>query len=145
MLTVQVEIQILGRRTAAVEPRSVELDLAPGSTSLRSLIAATVRSEVAAFHAREADRSTLRVLTSGDTASGRAQGKITSGKTTAKGPGEAIEVDVDAAIEAALLAHHDGLYQVVVDDEPVDALDDVVQVSPTTSVMFIRLVALSGA
>jgi hypothetical protein len=56
----------------------------------------------------------------------------------------ATDVDDDAAVETALLAFEDGLYSVLIDDEPVDGLDEVVVISPHMRVLFLRLVALAG-
>lgn len=134
---------------AVAEPRRVALDLGPGEVTLREFVSAVVRSEVAAFRERAADRSVLRSLTDGALAEGTLVGKITSGRVQI---GTDIDADVEnavgiderAAVDAALLAYTDGLYEVVVDDEPVVSLDHVVQVSTGMSVMFIRLVALSG-
>lgn len=139
MLTVAVEVRLVGRRKAVLEPRRVPLDLAAGATTLRLIVSSVVRSEVAAFQGRSAERSVVEVLTDGAVEEGALVGRIVSGEAE-----PAVPVDVEAAIDVALLAHADGLYQVVIDDVPINSLDDEVALSARSSLMFIRLVALSG-
>lgn len=141
MFTVEIETRVLGRR-ARVETRPITIDLPEGRHPMRVLIESVVRSEVAAFGKRMADRSMLQVLTEGAIATQVADGKVVPG-----GAGQAVggqAVDERAAVDTAIVAHNDGLYQVVVDDKPIDSLDEVITVSPRTAVMFIRLVALRG-
>jgi hypothetical protein len=47
-------------------------------------------------------------------------------------------------VAAALEAHIDGIFRVVVDDEPVDDLDGMVALHPESRLLFLRLVALAG-
>lgn len=107
--------------------------------TLRWLIDAVVRSEVKAFQDRAERRAFLRVLTEESLAEGLAAGAVRSG-----GVEPQAEVDPDEAVSTALVAHADGLYRVLVDDEPVDSLDAVMEVGPGTRLLFLRLVALAG-
>lgn len=106
---------------------------------LRRLIEAVVRGEVRAFQERAERRAFLRVLTEESLAEGVAAGVVRSG-----GAESGVAVDAEAAVSTALLAHQDGLYRVLIDDEPVDDLDAVVDVGPGTRLLFLRLVALAG-
>ena len=134
----RVEAAVLGRRRAGVEQQSLTFDLGDDAV-LRDLISAVVRSEVAAFSQRQEENSFLRVLTDRALAAGVEAGAVRSGDIEMSP-----DVDVDAAIATALLAFEDGVFQVYVDGEPVDSLDQPVLVHEGTQLMFLRLVALAG-
>jgi hypothetical protein len=139
VLAVRVEAAVAGRRRAGTAEHAVDVDLAGGAVPLRVLVAAVVRAEVAGYEARAEERSLVRVLTERDLREGQVAGVVRSGGEVVP-PG----TDVDDAVDAALLAHRDGLYRVIVDDEPIDDLDADVVVGPQTRLLFLRLVALAG-
>ena len=136
----RIEAAVAGRRRAGTAEHIVALDLPAGEpVPLRTLIEVVVRAEVAAFRERAEEQRFVRVLTERALADGSALGVVRSGASEA-----ATEVDVDEAVTAALLAHEDGLYKVIVDDEPIDALDAPVDLRPDSRLLFLRLVALAG-
>jgi len=135
---IRVEAAVLGRRRAGVAEHTLTLDLEP-SLVLRDLIAAVVASEVSAFDRRREERTFVSVLTEQSLTDGAERGAIRSGGTD----GHAAPSTGDATA-AALLAFEDGLYQVYVDDEPIEALDQVVLLHSGSRLMFLRLVALAG-
>lgn len=137
---VRVEAAVVGRKAAGTAEHPVDVDVAVGPVLLRTLVEAVVRAEVKGFRARAEERTFLRVLTEESLAEGLAVGAVRSGDQAE----ETNEVDPDAAVATALLAHGDGLYRVLVDDEPVDDLDAVVEVRTDTRLLFLRLVALAG-
>jgi hypothetical protein len=139
LTTVQVEAAVAGRKRAGSPEHPIPIELAPGPTMLRDLIGAIVRAEVTAFEDRAADERFVRVLTERSIEEGVSSGAIRSG-----GREIAAEVDTDEAVAVALLAQADGLYQVIVDDRPVDDLDEVLELRDGISVMFLRLVPLAG-
>ena len=140
MLTaVRVEAAVPGRKSAGTAEHPVELDLPAEPITLRRLIEAVVRAEVTAFQARAEQRSFVRVLTEKSLAEGVESGAVRSG-----GGEAATDVDADEAVAVALLAQEDGLYQVVIDDEPADDLDQFVDVRVDTRLLFLRLVPLAG-
>jgi hypothetical protein len=139
LTTVQVEAAVAGRKRAGSPEHPIQLDLAAGPTTLRELIGAIVRAEVAAFADRAADERLVRVLTEQALDEGAVSGAIRSG-----GREVAADVDVHEAVSVALLAQADGLYQAIVDERPVDDLDEVLELRDGTAVMFLRLVPLAG-
>ena len=139
MTTLRVEAAVVGRKRAGAPDRALAVALSAGPTSLRDLIDAIVRAEVRAFIARAGDERLVRVLTEQALVEGLAEGSVRSG-----GRDVAADVDPDAAVRAAIEAQQDGLFQTIVDDEPVDRLDDVIQLRDGTRVMFLRLVPLVG-
>lgn len=134
-----VEAAVVGRRRAGAPGHRLPVTLAGGPTRLRDLIEAIVRAEVAAFVERAAGERLVRVLTEQELVDGLSTGALHSG-----GRPVAADVDPDRAVATALVAQGDGLFQMIVDDEPVDDLDVVVEVRDGTRVMFLRLIPLAG-
>jgi hypothetical protein len=135
----RVEAAVPGRRKAGTAEHPVEIDLDPGPVTVRALIEAVVRAEVAAFRQRAEEQTFVRLLTEASLAEGLASGAVHSGDREETGP-----VDEDAAVVAALLAHRDGVYEVFVDDQPAYDLDGVVTLGDDTRLLFLRLVPLVG-
>lgn len=137
--SVRVEAAVPGRRRAGTAEHPVDVDLAAGPVPLRRLIEAVVRAEIDAFRRRAEEQTFVRVLTERSLAAGLEQGAVRSGGSQA-----ATEVDPDAAVATALLAFQDGLYKVLVDEQPVDGIDDEVSFGVGTRLLFLRLVPLAG-
>ena len=137
-VAIRVEAVVVGRRRAGVGEQVLTVTLEPEPT-LRDLVSAVMRVEIAAFERRREERSFVRVLTERALAEGLEAGAVRSG-----GIDDAATVDPDAALATALLAFEDGLYQVYVDDEEIESLDQRVSVHDGTKLMFLRLVALAG-
>lgn len=110
-----------------------------GQTTLRDLISRIVLEEVVAFRQRQEEQRLLRALTAAEITRGVEVGKIDPG-------GRDLDqaVDDDAAVSTALQAFEDGLYYVFIDGEQQAELDRTVYVGPSSTVTFIRLVALAG-
>jgi hypothetical protein len=138
---VRVEAAVPGRKRAGTAEHPVDIDVAEGRLRLGELVAAVVRAEVRAFQGRAEQRRFLRVLTEESLAEGLAGGAVRSGDPEGAPPAD---VDPDEAVATALLAFEDGLYKVLVDDEPVDDIDALVDLRPDTRLLFLRLVALTG-
>ena len=134
----RVEAAVLGRRRAGVNEQSLTVELGPDSV-LRDLITSVVTSEVATFDQRREENTFLRVLTDRTLADGVEAGVVRSGGVEATS-----SVEVVDAIATALLAFEDGVFQVYVDDEPIDSLDQHVLLHEGSRLMFLRLVALAG-
>lgn len=131
----------LGQKRPLFADFSVPLSAPPDRPmSLRTLIADIVRDQVKQFEDRQQKRQFLRALTEREIAEGAERGKIESGKTDVP----LQPVDVDAAVETALLAFQDGLYLVAIDGENVESLDDQRIVCPDSHITFIRLTLLAG-
>ena len=136
----RVEAAVPGRRRAGTAEHSLALDLpVDDPVPLRAIVEAVVRAEVHAFRQRAEEQRFVRVLTERALAEGVERGAVRSGGSEA-----ATEVDVDRAVASALLAHEDGLFKVIVDDEPVDTLDTPVALRQESRLLFLRLVALAG-
>jgi hypothetical protein len=139
MTTVHVEAAVTGRRSTSAPIRSLDVALPPGPTTLRNLIEGIVRAEVAAFATRSADARLVRALTQEELFAGLTGGSVRSG-----GRAAGANVSADDAVHTAIQAQSDGMFQTIVDERPVENLDDVVPLRDGTRVMFLRLVPLAG-
>ncbi|HKB03528.1 MAG TPA: hypothetical protein VKD90_14995 [Gemmataceae bacterium] len=109
------------------------------AVTLRDLIAHVVRTEVAAFTDRQAERRLLKALSPAQIAAGLAKGKVEMGGSDLKQ-----EVDPEQAVGTALQAFEDGIYLVVLDGEEQKELDRQVFLTEESRVAFIRLAMLAG-
>jgi hypothetical protein len=111
-----------------------------GEVTLRDLIGHVVRQEVAAFTRRQSDRRVLRVLTARQIEAAVETGKVEMGESDV--PPQ--QVDPEDAVAVALQAFEDGLYLVVIDEQPQRELDRQVYLRPDSTVTFVRLTLLAG-
>jgi hypothetical protein len=131
----RVEAAVPGRRKAGTAEHPVEIDLDPGPVTVRALVEAVVRAEVAANRERADEQTLVRLLTEASVADGPDAGAVRSGDREVVG-----DVDGDAAVAAVLLAHPDGVYEIFIDDRPAYDLDGVVTLGADTRLLFVRLV-----
>lgn len=139
MTTLQVEAAVAGRARAGAPQHELVVTLPAGPTPLGALIEAIVHAEVDAFVQRARDERLVRVLTEKVLSEGLVAGTVRSG-----GREVGADVDPDTAVLTAIEAQQDGLFQTIVDDQPVDDLGTVLEVHDGTRVMFLRLVPLAG-
>jgi hypothetical protein len=130
-----VETQVVGGSGT----ESLEVSVPPGIASLRELLAALVRHELASYERRRAVSTALRVLTAADLVRGEHSGSY--GREARAVPAPPPE---SAAIERAVEAFADGLFFAFVDDVQVEALDAPLAVGPGSTLRLVRLVALAG-
>lgn len=138
--TLTVEAKVLGQRKPLITDWHVPFPPdQPLPVTLRELIEAVVRAEVAAFSRRQEERRLLQVLSAEQIAAGAARGKVDSGGREAS---EA--ADPDAAVARALQAFEDGAYFVFLDEIQHRHLEDAVELRSESRMLFLRLVALAG-
>jgi len=140
MLTVSAKA--LGRKKPLFEDYSVAPPAALAANqpvTLRELIGHVVRSEVAAFKQRQAERRLFKALTAKQIEAGLAAGKV-----QASGSDLDQQVDPEQAVATALEAFTDGLFLVVVDETEVTDLDSVLQLTDSSRLTFIRMTMLAG-
>ena len=133
-----VQGKALGRKKPLFDDFSVSSP-ATGDLTLRALLGHVVRQEVARFKTRQAERRLLRVLTERQIEDGLAKGKVDSGGSTLDQ-----NVDVDAAIAAAIEAFQDGLYLIVLDERELKDLDAPISLTESSRLTFVRLSLLAG-
>jgi hypothetical protein len=138
-----IETKVTGRPRGGPLPQwQIPIDeLAPGGSplTLRELIDRVVRSEVAAFGERQAERRLTRFLSEPVLRQQAERGRVDFGGRDLDQP-----VDDDAAVGAALESFEDGIYLVVIDQRQCESLDEQVVVGADSRVTFLRLVPLAG-
>jgi len=145
--TIVVSGKAVGRRKPLFDDFAVPLppdlgggDAGEGGVTLRDLISAVVRHEVAAFADRQDRRRFVRALSAREVDEGVERGKVDPG---GRDPGPA--ADPEEAVAVALQGFEDGLYLVVLDGDEQRDLDAQVYPRPDSRITFVRLVFLAGA
>jgi hypothetical protein len=138
-VAVRVQAKVTGQRRNALGDHSLYLQLPAGPVVLRDFLSAVVRAEAAGYERRAEERTLLRVLTPQALAAELETGRVLSGGTDPTAP-----IDLDEAVETALLAYTDGLFKVFVDDVEIESIDGTVNLTGTPTVLFLRLVPLAG-
>jgi hypothetical protein len=135
--TLTISGKVLGKSQNLFTSWQMSLPAAP--PTLEQLLISIVRSEIAAFGDRQAERRMTKVLAARDIDAGVAVGKITSG-------GSEIEQVVDEleAVENALQAFKDGFYLVFIDDRQQEDLEELVALTDRSELLFLRLTPLVG-
>lgn len=112
---------------------SFSLELPGATTTVREIIAARVRHEVAAFNAGNAE--TFRGLVMPDGAEQVADGyKLRQRRV----------IDGEEQVSRALAAFERNGFFIVIGERQAENLDDVVQLGDDTTVSFVKLVPLVG-
>ena len=139
--SITVEAKVFGRRRPIISDWSITLPTVNRGEclTLRQLIICIVQAEVEAFQTRQEAQKLQQVLSAAQVALGVAQGKVTLGDRDFEQ-----QVDLETAIDNAILGFIDGLYYVFLDDVQQEALDAEVDLQPGSQLTFLRLVALVG-
>jgi hypothetical protein len=137
-MSLRLEVKQVGRKKA-IASRELPLGDLASNPTLRDLIERIVTLEVSAFRERQRDGLLIRALTEVQIQEQRETGKIAMG-----GLEDAQEVQTDDAVKVALQAFEDGLYYVFMNDEQIESLEQPVNLSTQSKIMFLRLVALAG-
>lgn len=137
-VAVRVRATVTGHRRRGVDEHELALALPPGPATAGQIIEAAVAAEVAAYHARAAEASLVRVLTEKALLDDVGRGAVRVGGAAAAQP-----VDIPAAVDSALRAFGDGFFKVFVGDREVEGPAPV-DLADGASVLFLRLVPLAG-
>jgi hypothetical protein len=135
--TLIISGKVLGKSQNLFTSWQMSLPAAP--PTLEELLISIVRSEIAAFGHRQAERRMTKVLGLVEIEAGVALGKIDSG-------GSELEQVVDelGAVENALQAFKDGFYLVFIDDRQQEDLEELVVLTDRSELLFLRLTPLVG-
>jgi hypothetical protein len=137
-VAVRVKARVTGHRRRGVQEHGLELALPPGPASARQIIEAAVAAELAAYRARAQEASLVRLLTEQSLLDDLERGAVRMGDAEL-----GADVDLTAAVEAALLAFDDGIFKVFVGEREVDS-SVLADLTDGASVLFLRLVPLAG-
>ena len=141
--TITIQAKTIGVRRPIIPQTKIplydETTSQPAPFTLRDLITQVVRTEVAAFKDRQETRRFARVLTERQIIDGARTGKINPAAQDLDQ-----HVDLKEAIDTALIAFTDGIYYVFIDEIQIKSLDEILNLTPSSQVTFLRLVPLAG-
>ncbi len=136
-MKINVNLKSMGKRRGTVKPVVYELPGHPDT--VRELIYAVTRAGVEEYNQRMESPELLRYLTSGEIDDKARAGKISFGVNY----GEK-KADIAKAQENAIQCFEDGIYRIFLDEEPLEALDERIQVTEESVFTFVRLTMLAG-
>lgn len=136
MHQITVGAKLVGHRSPIISPLLLDFETPPHT--LRELLTAIVRQQVAAFQASKSEAQILKVLTERELEAGIEEGRILSGGLEA----DSRLPDPEDAIAVALGTFLDGFYFVFVNGIQIEDLEHPVQ--EVKEVMFLRLTPLVG-
>lgn len=142
-MSIVVSTRALGKRKPLLADFSVPPPIEigdGGEPTLRKIIEHIVHSEVSKFDRRQEQLRFDRVLSPSQIHRGVDLGKVDPGIKN-----HLQSVNVEEAVGAALMGFIDGLYLVIIDEIERKCLDEIIRLSPTSHITFIRLVFLAGA
>ncbi|MFG0285993.1 MAG: hypothetical protein ACF8R7_16370 [Phycisphaerales bacterium JB039] len=143
-MALTVSTQALGRRKPLLADFGVpppQVDPGAGDAlRLRHVIEHVVRRQLQAFAERQEQERFDRVLAPAQIEDAARRGKVNPAARE-----RTQQVDPDQAVGAALQGFEDGLYLVIIDGVERKALDEIVQLSSDSRLVFIRLTFLAGA
>ncbi|MGB7414619.1 MAG: hypothetical protein WA902_10460 [Thermosynechococcaceae cyanobacterium] len=141
--TIIVDGKVAGRRRPVFSDWSVPLppvlEAQGASLTLRELIICVVQAEVKAFQGRQEEQRLQKILSKPEIEAGLLQGRVTLGDRNFNQV-----INLNDAIDTAIMGFIDGLYYVFLDDIQQEALDAAVHLRPDSRLTFLRLVALVG-
>jgi len=136
-LDVYVKLKSAGKRRPVLN--NTLYTLPDDVATLRQLIAATVRQEVAAYNSKGTDNALVPFLTQAEIEDASTVGKVGFGRLYSEK-----KADPDKAVEVALLGFEDGLFRVIVGESEVVELDAPLTINEGDVITFIRLTFLAG-
>jgi hypothetical protein len=136
---VKISGKVLGKHQALFQGWDLALEKDDRPFTLGALLRQIVMAQVSEFAARQAQRQLIQVLSPQQIAIGADLGKISAGGSELDQP-----VDVEQAVDNALLAFKDGLYFVFIDEVQQDDLEQLVDLQDGSQMLFLRLIPLVG-
>ncbi len=148
MTNLTIQVKQIGRKRPII---TKELKIDPIATDskikLKDLIKEIVQNEVNEFQKKQkinennqnSKNNILNYLSPEEIEDKAQKGKVAIGEIKNKK-----EVNLDEAIDTAILAFEDGIYYVFIDDEKIENIDDLIELKDSSELMFLRLTMLSG-
>ena len=132
-----VNVKALGKLRASVEQVPFDIDGRP--EDVRGLIIEVVAACVAQFEKRAVQGEVLAAMTADEIADRAMSGKIAFGELT----GES-NVQLQQAQQNALQCFEDGIYRIFLDGQPLEELDQKIELNEQSQLTFVRLTMLAG-
>ncbi len=138
-MLVTVRVKQAGKKRALIENQNLEIN-DPVDATLRAFINAIVGQQVEQYNSKTAGTNLLPFLSKDEMDTQTESGKINFGSIYNEN-----KASILLAQESALQAFVDGLFSVFVDDNELKSLNDLVNLTETSVVTFIRLTFLAGS
>lgn len=136
-MKINVNLKSMGKRKQSVKPVVYEIPGHPGS--VRELICAVTQAGVEEYNQRMESPELLRYLTNEEIEEKAQAGKISFGVSY----GEK-KADIVRAQENAVQCFEDGIYRIFLEEEPLETLDERIQITEESVFTFVRLTMLAG-
>lgn len=138
-MNITFSIKQLGRRKPTINQQVLDIPLNKSTCTLEEFLKAVVTQQVEAFNERQTSPQLIPFLTKEAIESKLVEGKVSFGEVY-----NSNTVEVDKAIENALLAYKDGLYKVFQNEEEIETLTQQIEIQAEDVFTFIRLSFLTG-
>ena len=146
MLKVEVRSRIVGTFHPDEQPSNVAIDLLNEHLTVRELITQTVEEQVRdlLIHRKLDNEKARQILQRQYLTEEEIQKQATSG--VVKQPSKKPHAYIDSAVQVnkAILAFDNGTFMIVVDGRQLEDLDEMIALSPSSKVTFVRMTALVG-
>lgn len=146
MLKVEVRSRIVGTFHPDEQPSNVAIDLLNEHLTVRELITQTVEEQVRdlLIHRKLDNEKARQILQRQYLTEEEIQKQATSG--VVKQPSKKPHSYIDSAVQVnkAILAFDNGTFMIVVDGRQLEDLDEMIALSPSSKVTFVRMTPLVG-
>lgn len=139
-MQITISVKQPGRKHALIDRQLLEVEALSDHPSLRELLVAVVKQQVAAYNNKPLEKNLLPFLSAGQIANDVANGKAGFGSIYNEN-----KADPQKAEDTALQAFEDGLFAVFVKDEEIKKITDKFSLNSDTVVTFVRLTFLAGS
>lgn len=136
-MKINVNLKSVGKRKQSVKPVTYEIPGHPGT--VRELILSVTQAGVEEYNQRMESTELLNYLTSEEINDQAKAGKISFGVNY----GEK-KADLAKAQENAIQCFEDGIYRIFLNEEPLEVLDERIQITEDSIFTFVRLTMLAG-
>ena len=136
-MKINVNLKSVGKRKQSVKPVTCEIPGHPGT--VRELILSVTQAGVEEYNQRMESTELLNYLTSEEINDQAQAGKISFGVNY----GEK-KADLAKAQENAIQCFEDGIYRIFLNEEPLEVLDEKIQITEDSIFTFVRLTMLAG-
>ena len=135
-----ISVKQPGRKHALIDRQSLEVEEISSNPSLRELLAAVVKQQVAAYNNKPLEKNLLPFLSKEQVDNLAGTGKAGFGSIYNEH-----KADPQKAQDTAFQAFEDGLFAVFVNEEEIQQLTDKFSLNNDTVITFVRLTFLAGS
>lgn len=139
-MQITIKAKQAGRKHALIENKVIEIDEIEASSPISEFLKAIVKQQVTEYNNKTVEKNLLPFLAKEEISDQAESGKVGFGAIYHEN-----KADLIKAQEAALQAFEDGIFAVFADDAEIQKLDEIIQLTDSTVITFIRLTFLAGS